>query len=236
MNLKIKSPKDIKKQDILKYTKNIILTVLGTAVLAFGIAVFVLPYDLLIGGISSYAIAINNLLPALTVEQYIFVLTWGLFILGLIILGINFGVQTLVSTIVYPFAVAIFGKLVSPDVLNGIFYIKDGSHKIIPLIIATVLSGIIVGAGCAITYLGGGSTGGTDVISFIICKFFKRLRTAAVIFCVDSFAILISVFVLKNFIVAIFGVSSALISAFVINAILTASKKREYRKSLLNNE
>ena len=42
--------------------KNMGLVVVGTLILAFGTALFILPFDLVCGGISSIAIILNNLL------------------------------------------------------------------------------------------------------------------------------------------------------------------------------
>ncbi len=226
MNFKMSQLKNIHKKDVIKYIKNIFLTVLGTFILAFGTAVFILPFDLLVGGMSSFAIVLNKAFSFITVEQFIFILTWGLFFLGLIILGIDFSLKTLISTIVYPFAVTLCGKLVSPDVLNGFFDITNTVHSNeLALVMSAIIGGVLIGAGCAITYVGGGSTGGTDVLSFIICKIFKKLRSSVVIFCVDSSAIVIGVFIFGDIILTFLGILSALISAIVIDKIFLGGSK-----------
>lgn len=217
--------KNIQKKDVLKYMKNIFLTVLGTFILAFGTAVFILPFDLLVGGLSSFAIILNKALTFITVEQFIFILTWSLFILGLIVLGLDFCFKTLISTIVYPFAITLCSKLVSPDVFNGFFDIKNGPYSDLSLIMAAVIGGVLIGAGCAITFLGGGSTGGTDVIAFTICKIFKRLRSSVVIFCVDFAAITIGVFIFGDIIFTFLGILSSLISALVVDKIFLGGSK-----------
>ena len=53
----------INKRDVFKTAKNFLLVVAGTVVLAFGTSVFILPFDLVVGGISSYAIIIDKLIP-----------------------------------------------------------------------------------------------------------------------------------------------------------------------------
>ncbi len=222
MKLELKKPT---KKDIFTYTKNIFLTIAGTCILAFGTAVFIIPFDIVAGGMSSIAIIISKILTFLTVEQLIFIVTWTLFFLGLIVLGLDFGIKTLISAIVYPFAITLFGKLVSPDVLNGFFDIKNGPHDEIALLMAAVVGGVFIGAGCAVTFLGGGSTGGTDIIAFTLCKFFKKWRSSVVIFLTDAVTIALGMFILNDFVVSLLGVLSALVSAIVVDKVFLGGSK-----------
>ena len=48
------------KAEWLLILKNIILTVVGTLILAAGTAIFILPFDLVAGGVSGFAIIIQS--------------------------------------------------------------------------------------------------------------------------------------------------------------------------------
>ena len=177
------------KFDIWTVIKNILLTVAGTLVLSFGTAVFVLPFDLVAGGVSGISIVLDKLIPSefLTVDLIITIVTWLLFSVGFFILGRSFALKTLISTVVYPAGVALFMNLATPNFLNGFFYLKGYTeHSDVALILATVLGGVCVGAGCAITFIGGGSTGGVDVIALTVCKLFKRLKSSIAFFIIDA--------------------------------------------------
>ena len=222
MSLNIKKPT---KKEVLTYSKNIFLTIAGTCILAFGTAVFIIPFDIVAGGMSSIAIIISKILTFLTVEQLITIVTWLLFFMGLIVLGKDFAFKTLISAIVYPTAVSLFGKLVSPNVLGGFFDIKNGTHEEIALLMAAVVGGILIGAGCAVTFLGGGSTGGTDIIAFTICKFFKKWRSSVVIFITDAATIALGMLVIGDFVISLLGVFSALVSAIVVDKVFLGGSK-----------
>ena len=84
MKLKFKKPT---RSEVLLYAKNIILTIVGTSILAFGTAVFIIPFDIVAGGMSSIAIIVSKVLTFLTVEQLITIITWLLFFMGLLFLG-----------------------------------------------------------------------------------------------------------------------------------------------------
>ncbi len=214
------------RQEILLLLKNILLTVIGTAILAFGSAVFIIPFDLITGGMSGIAIILVDVLPFdISIDLYITILTWLLFFLGLIVLGRNFALKTLVSTMVYPVFFSLFLRLTEPDVLGGFFYLKSMAHGNIHLLIAAIFGGIFVGAGCAITFLGGGSTGGTDIISFTICKIFKKLKSSVVIFVVDASIVVLGMFITKDLVLTLLAVSSAFAAALVIDHIFIGSSR-----------
>ena len=191
--------KKLTKAELLLQFKNFALVLIGTILLAFGCAVFVVPFNLVTGGVTGISIIIDHIIQsAIDIDVIIFALTWSLFILGLIFLGWDFAIKTLVSTIVYPLAISLFLNLVDPNVLDGIFYLKGYEHADAALIIGSMFGGLCVGTGCALTFMGGGSTGGVDIIAFMLCKVFKRWKSSIVIFVIDATAVIVGLFVIKN--------------------------------------
>lgn len=216
----MKLKKKLTKTEILMIFKNFGLVLIGTLVLAFGCAVFIVPYDLVTGGVTGISIIIDHVIQsAIPIDVVIAVITWSLFFLGLIFLGWDFAIKTLLSTIVYPVAISLCMRLVSPDVLGGIFYLQGSEYADISIILSALFGGLCVGTGCALTFLGGGSTGGVDIIAFILCKFFKKWKSPTVIFIVDAVAVVLGLFVIKNLILTLLGIMSAWIGAMVIDKI-----------------
>ena len=211
----------LSKKEAWNHARNIILVVVGTIILSFGTAVFLLPFDLIAGGMSGLAIVIDAIIPAevITVDLIITILTWGLFFLGLIIFGKGFAAKTLISAIIYPAGTSLFLKLTEPDVLGGLFCLQASEYTELPLILAATVGGALVGIGCSLTFFGGGSTGGTDIIAFILCKIFKRLKSSTAIFLTDVTIVLLGVFLTRNLVVSLLGVVSAMIIAMVIDKI-----------------
>ena len=209
------------KKDVLRIVKNYALIVVGTLVLAFGTAVFILPMNIVSGGVSGLAIIIKRLLPFefITVDLVVLALTWALFFIGLFVLGRAFALKTLISTVIYPVAVSAFMRLVDPSVLDGFFYLADSAHADLALILCASVGGVFVGLGCALTFIGGGSTGGVDIIAFSVCKLFPRLKSSAVIFVIDAATVVLGMFVLKNLIISLLGILSAFVTAVVVDRV-----------------
>ena len=214
------------KAELLLQLKNLLLVVAGTLVLAFGCAVFVVPFNLVSGGVTGISIIINEIIKgAIPIDLVIGIITWGLFFLGLIVLGWDFALKTLVSTIIYPVSISLFMRLVAPDVLGGILHIASSPHAEIALIISALFGGLCVGTGCALTFLGGGSTGGVDILAFIFCKYVKRWKSSTIIFIIDASTVICGLFVIKDLILTLLGVISAWIGAMVIDRIFIGNDK-----------
>lgn len=214
-------------RETARLLKNLALTFFGTVVAAFGTAVFLVPFSLVAGGMSGIAIAIDLFIDSeiITVELIVTVLSWTLFFAGLIVLGRSFALKTLLSTVVYPPALTLFRLLVSPDVFGGYFYLEGSEHPEIALITAAIVGGALVGTGCALAFLGGGSTGGVDVIAFIICKIFPRLRSSKVIFLVDAVIVVLGAVATRNMIISLLGITTALVSSIVIDKLFLGGSR-----------
>ena len=215
------------KQRIINTLKNFSLVILGTVILAFGTAVFIIPFDLIVGGMSGFAIIIDKCIPFefITIDLIITVMTWILFLIGFLVLGKTFAMQTLVSTIFYPPMITLFSKLVDPNVFGGVFYLADSPHSELALIISAIFGGVLMGTGCALAFLGGGSTGGTDIIAFVVCKLFKHLTSSVAMFVTDAIPIILGVFILKDLILSLVGIISVFVSALMIDKIFVGGKK-----------
>ena len=215
---------------IRKYSpmfKNIGLTVVGTLILAFGTAVFIIPFDLVVGGMSGFAIVLEKIIPFefVTVDLLITVMSWSLFLTGFLILGKSFAAKTLISTVIYPPFITLFSKLTSPDVMGGVLCLENSPHTDVVLLISALFGGVLIGLGCSVAFLGGGSTGGTDVIAFVICKFAKRLRSSVVIFIVDSLPIILGIFILNDLVLTLIGIISVFVSALMVDKIFVGGQK-----------
>ena len=221
------------RADILSAIKNILLIIAGTLVLSFGTSLCLLQFDLVTGGISGIAIVIDHIIsehaPALgfiTLDLIITAITWILFFAGLFVLGKSFALKTLISTIVYPIGVALFTRLADPNVLGGFFYLNGYDlHGDIPLILATILGGACVGAGCSITFLGGGSTGGVDIIAFTVCKIFKKAKSSVVLFVIDATIVIGGMFVIQDLVVSLLGIISAFVAAIMVDKVFLGSSR-----------
>ncbi len=208
------------KAEIILALRNFALVVIGNLILAFGCAVFILPFDLVTGGINGLSIVIDHVIKgAIPVDIIIAVLTWFVFFLGLIFLGKDFALKTLVSAIVFPAALSMFMLLVNSGALGGLFDLQSSEHASIAIIVSALFAGVCIGTGCAVTFIGGGSTGGLDIIALIFCKYFKRLKSSVAVFALDALTVILGMFVLGDLIKTLLGIIAAFVTAIVIDRV-----------------
>jgi uncharacterized membrane-anchored protein YitT (DUF2179 family) len=218
------------KSTLYSALKNALWVIAGSIVLAFGFAVFIFPFYLVTGGVSGFAVAIVNLLPFnIELDILVAILTWSLFFVGLIFLGRAFALKTLLSSIVYPIALSAWMRLISLEGVSEILDLAAGYDPAdpdyaLPLICA-VFGGALIGAGCALTFRGGGSTGGIDIIALIMAKYIKGVKSSVAVFACDATVVIIGLFVKKDIIMCLLGVASALVGAIIIDKVLLGERK-----------
>jgi uncharacterized membrane-anchored protein YitT (DUF2179 family) len=128
---------------------------IGSAIIALAFNVFLLPNQIASGGVSGISTILLSVFgwePAYV--QWSFNIP--LFIAGVILLGKQFGVKTLVGTIFLPFVV---------------FLTKNIDPWTNDALLGALFGGIVVGLGLGIVFRGNGSTGGTDLAAQIITKY-----------------------------------------------------------------
>ncbi|MCU9612967.1 YitT family protein [Caldibacillus lycopersici] len=134
---------------------NYLYVIIGSSIVAIAFNVFLLPNQIASGGVSGISTILHgvwNLEPA-----YVqWALNIPLFIAGILVLGFQFGIKTLVGTVFLPFVVYLT-KDVEPWTMN-------------PLL-ASLFGGIGVGLGLGIVFRGNASTGGTDLAAQILSKY-----------------------------------------------------------------
>lgn len=151
MRKRYREPKHPLIQILMEYG----FVLVGSACIAIGFNVFLLPNQVASGGVSGISTILDSTLgwePAYV--QWAFNIP--LFIAGLIILGRNFGAKTFVGTLFLPFIV---------------FLTKDWEPWTNDALLGSLCGGIMVGLGLGIVFLGKASTGGTDLAAQIIYKY-----------------------------------------------------------------
>ena len=164
---------------VAKTSKNIIEilgTVLGSAIMAIGVSVFLLPNQLSTGGFSGLATIIYYFLN-LPIGLVTIILNLPLLIIALYKLGVKFIGKTIIGTVSLSFFLDIFDKF--PTLTEDRF-------------LACIYGGIIVGFGTAIILRVGASTGGTDLISNIVKGYKPSIKMGNVIMWIDTIIVILN--------------------------------------------
>lgn len=180
------SPKQ--KKDLLSRSLKIVL---GTIILALGQVIFIEQCVLVTGGLASIGNIIDHFLPSkYTVSITVVILTVISFLLGYIFLSKKFIAQTILSMVVYAIAYPIFSALLNNGFLSFLTIppVSPGVFSDTTMLLAGVFGGITSGVGIGICMLGGGSTGGMDVLAILMAKITKT-KVSLWIFILDALVV-----------------------------------------------
>lgn len=231
-------PKTAKSRATLRATlKNSIYVIIGSIILAIGVGLFVKPFSLVTGGVSGFSIALATYFEGLlmvgevdmTMELFTTVITWLLFLVGFIFLGKAFAIKTLLSSAIFTLTLPVV-TYYSEVGFNGFLDITTYSSAMVEkdyalAIISAVFAGVVIGFGCALTFRGGGSTGGFDVIALIIEKYVRGAKKSVLVFVFDAGVVLFGAFALNDLVMTLLGVTSAFVNAIVIDKCFIGEKR-----------
>ncbi|MGN0735925.1 MAG: YitT family protein [Anaerovoracaceae bacterium] len=160
--------------------KNIIRTsvsiLIGNCLLAFMVAAFVIPNEMIMGGVTGISLVLQEYIP---LKTSIIVLVLNLIMLaaGGIFLGKKFFCTTIASSLLYPVILGLMQQI--PEIEN----VTD--NKLLAAIIGGGLLGIAVGLILRV----GSSTGGTDALNLILHKYL-HLPVSVFVYITDTLIIL----------------------------------------------
>lgn len=180
------------KKSIYKVVFEYIGITVGCLLLAIALNFFLVPNTIAPGGISGLAVLINKL-SGFTTSKIILVINIPLFIVGILILGKNFGAKTAYGTVVLIFILDILSKYYS-----NLSVTNDN-------LLSAIYGGLVLGTGLGIVFRCGGSTGGTDLIGSILNKYFKSLSIPKLTMIFDFLIVVFSGIVNKNIETALYS-------------------------------
>ncbi len=189
--------------NLKKNLVDILLVVVGNLMLAIAVHTFILPYEILSGGVAGIAVALAKI-TGYRSDLIISVLIWLLFGLGAYFLGRKFTIHTISSSILYP----LFLNLLSTQPIQ----------VSIDPILASLYGGLVAGFGVGLVFRTGASTGGMDVPPLIIHKF-TNIELSKLVLAVDFLTVTLGVFV-YGIEAVLMGFISVWASAFAIKQVL----------------
>jgi len=133
----------------------------GTAIVAIAVYFFMIPSHVSVGSATALAMVLSNFIP-LPISVITFLMNVVLLILGFLLIGPEFGVKTVYSTLLLPVMLGIleiilpdFQSLTADPLLDVICYI------------------LVVGIGLAILFSRNAASGGLDIVAKIMNKFLR---------------------------------------------------------------
>jgi len=182
---------------------------LGSFLFAVAVNLFILPGKVVVGGLTGIS----------TVAHMLFHTPVGIVILGLniplmLLYGYNYGFRSLVKTVL-----SVIFTSVATDVITFLPVTNED-----PLF-CSILGGACMGLACGILFTRGFTSGGTDLVAYVLKKRFKNISTGRFILIIDVMIIVSATFFTKNYIGIFYSVITTFVWTKVIDFVLDSTGK-----------
>jgi len=149
--------------------KRYLMLLLGCLIVAFAFNLFFLRYNIVCFGVSGISIVLNKF--GISPANFIICANLFLIVITYFFLGTDEIKNQIVGALVYPIFVKITLPITDLIVLDNL-----------EMIVIAIMGGISAGIGYGLIYRSGFSTGGTDVIGLLLCKYTKVSMGNAMMF------------------------------------------------------
>ena len=193
-----------KRREILEITAGVIL-------LSVGFYFFLLPLNMVIGGVMGVAVLLRNAIP---VSLFMYIANIALLVIGLIFLGKVFFFKTIYATLLSPTIIWILELTIDKN-----FFMKYLTES--PLLIGALFGGMFLGIGLGVVLRSNATTGGIDIIQNIMNKFL-HIPFSLAMYITDGIIILIAMII--DFQLGLYAVGSMIISGLIIDRLAIEGK------------
>lgn len=176
----------------------------GVILLTLGFYFFLLPQNLVIGGVMGISVLVQDFLP---VSTFILIANVGLLALGLIFLGKAFFLKTFYATVLYPVIVFILERTIAPD-----FFMQHINES--PYLIAGLFGALTVGVGLGLVIRNNSTTGGIDILQNMMHKYL-HIPFAWAIYIIDGTIITVALFI--DFQAGLYAFGAMILSGMIID-------------------
>lgn len=207
-----------KKQKTVRTVLQWLIIALGSFIMAISVYFFQTPNNITFGGVAGIAFLLDG--KPFSQGVWMIIINASLIVIGLIILGKQCTVRTIFASAVYTGSIYLFeliGKVT--DLQHPI----TGGNTTLALIYAILL----FGAGGALVFNCGSSSGGTDIIALILKKF-TRVNVAASLFIVDFIVVCITIYTVKSPETVLLSFLGLFLKSFLLDSVIEALGRTKY--------
>ncbi|MBR1436767.1 MAG: YitT family protein, partial [Bacteroidales bacterium] len=216
------------QNNVLRTIKEYVVITIGILLYVTGWSVFLVPNNLVGGGVSGIS-SIIQYATGFKMGYSYFIINAVLLAIALVILGAGFGGKTVYAIIVASIGLNVLQNIIPYEIVDALA-IQNGK------LMSTIMGGIMAGLGIGMAMSQGGSTGGTDIIALIVNKY-RNVSPGRMILAMDVVIILSSILVpsytasgelvgwAEKFTTVVFGLILVTVNSYVVDLYLSGSRQ-----------
>ena len=202
-----------KKGIVLKWIVDIAVMISAAALYSLGVNCFISPNNIAPGGATGIAIIISGVTGA-SVGSLIGLINIPLLIAGFILLN----KKTMVKTLISVAAITVFTDYAFADIPQ--YFAENGNG-----ILASIFGGVLLGAGLGLAYSREGSSGGTDIVTKIVSRFFPNFKLGQIQLVVDGCVVLAGLVVYRDLNIVLYAIVAIFVQSKIIDMIVYGSQE-----------
>ena len=196
---------------IQKKWVNLLLVLVGNVIYALSVKLFLLPANLMSCGTTGIGLVLNAAF-GIPLTSFIFVFNLSMLILGWWVLGRQFAMTTVISSVFYPVALEILNRILGDVVITE------------NMMLNVLFSGMGLGISLGIVLRGGASTGGMDIPPLILKK--KLHIPVSVSLWAFDFCILLSQMMFHPLEDLLYGILLIIVISIALNKVMLLGTSR----------
>lgn len=209
--------------------KDWLFILLGVAIAGAGYSFFIMPYNIVTGGVSGLGVLFKNIFNGFDPALTILILNVVFLILGFFLVGKDFFLKTIFGSLTFPLFIELFSGIYNK------FLTEYLSELDLPLV--TIFASILIGLGLGLSVKHGGSTGGVEVLQKMMFKYF-HIPFSVSLYILDGTIITAGLFILGNVQSSLYAIVFTYITGIVIDSVVFSgfNKRAVYIISDKNEE
>ena len=189
----------------------LMLILVGNICYTFSVKLFLLPAQLMSCGTTGLALIANHV-AGIPISTFIFLFNLVMLCIGWWILGKQFAMTTIFSSLFYPISLELLNRLM------GDVFVTDN------ILLNVIFSGMGLGLSLGLVLRGGASTGGMDIPPLILNKFFK-IPVSATLWAFD-FCILVAQMMFHPLEDLLYGILLIVVISITLNKVMLFGTSR----------
>ena len=208
------------KKNIWAEVKRYVIITFALFIMCLGWTAFLIPNHLMGGGVNGIAALIYwGTNGAVSTGISVFVINALLLLIALKVIGVGFGVKTGYSILMASAFMSLLQHFITDPMMAGEMQPFVSDH-----FLAAILGGGLAGMSIGLAFTQGGSTGGTDIIAMMVCKYHNISQGRVLLIC--NLIILACGFIVGNTIEDfIYSCIVLGVNSYCVDLVLTGNKQ-----------
>ena len=190
---------------------SVLMVIVGNILYTMSIKLFLLPANLMSCGTTGIALVVNHFLHV-PMSVFIFAFNVAMLAVGWMVMGRQFAMTTILSSVLYPLFLEVLNQLLGDIVVTQ------------NILLNTLFAGMGLGVSLGIVMRAGASTGGMDIPPLILKKFF-RIPVSATLWAFD-FCILLAQMFFHTMEDLLYGILLILVISTALNKVMLLGTSR----------